>query len=406
MCVVELIFSNTFRVDSPIARQRPRLAEPVEEESETSSDAAPTSAYAPAYTHAVQSNEPLIERLAQLEQRMAQMESRQSATPSGNGNGRSTEQITASRTDSGPPERTPTSSVWTTGATAGTTDGTSAGSALVIEDAEPAPQTQRPLYRLVADDEGNVVYFGLTVGCKDLSVSTGAAGIEEKKAPAQKRTAGGSEGTEAACPDLIVGGGSSALEPLPIMRRDAVFDPTLAPLFKAIATGKKISVTDGISNALLKEYFRFDVLNTMNQSAFERDMAKGKGPMFSSFLLMSIYASATFHGDGLNSYQRRAQGELFERLAKEYLSLEMDGPSKTTTAQGLFLMSERALAQGKNSRGWTYAGMAFRIVQDLNICSLHTISRTREFSEEMIIQRSKLYFTAQMLDKYVDIADT
>ncbi|EPE09319.1 hypothetical protein F503_07095 [Ophiostoma piceae UAMH 11346] len=67
-------------------------------------------------------------------------------------------------------------------------------------------------------------------------------------------------------------------------------------------------------------------------------------------VLMSVYVSATALADGLDMNLQRAQGEFFERLAKEYLAKEMEGPSKTTTAQGLLLLSERALALGNNQQ--------------------------------------------------------
>ena len=55
--------------------------------------------------------------------------------------------------------------------------------------------------------------------------------------------------------------------------------------------------------------------------------------------------------------ERSAQGELFERLAKEYLAQEMEGPAKITTIQGLLLLSGRECAEGRVSQGWNHAGL-------------------------------------------------
>ena len=266
--------------------------------------------------------------MLQMEQRMAQMEEWQSPRAAA-----------VSARNNNNERAVPNTNSTGTGITTGT-------------DAPVKQETEPPLYKLAVDDEGNVVYFGLTSACSEPGGAVGTKAAAGRAKP--RRTAAATAGTEAAT--VIIGTGWTAPAPLPISRPDAAYDPTLAPLFKAIATGKKVSVSDDISSGLLKHYFRYEILNSINQSSFSRDMALEGGPMFSQFLLMSIYVTATSMA-GLDTSQQRAQSELFERLAKEYLAKEMEGPSKTTTAQGLLLLSERALALGNNSKAWNYAGM-------------------------------------------------
>jgi hypothetical protein len=63
-------------------------------------------------------------------------------------------------------------------------------------------------------------------------------------------------------------------------------------------------------------------------------MALG-GPYFSEFLLMTLYASGTRMIDGLGESDRRAQGDLFAKLARDLLVKEMEEPSKITTIRKL-----------------------------------------------------------------------
>ena len=144
--------------------------------------------------------------------------------------------------------------------------------------------------------------------------------------------------------------------PMPTVLSDGMTDPAFAPIFQALATSKHISVAPELGDALLEAYFCYQVFNIIQRSTFLRDMALG-GPMFSEFLLMSMYASATRMIDGLDLEQRRTQGELFEKLAKGYLAKEMDGPAKITTIQGLLLLSGRECALGNISQGWNHAGL-------------------------------------------------
>jgi hypothetical protein len=143
-------------------------------------------------------------------------------------------------------------------------------------------------------------------------------------------------------------------------------NPAFAPIFQALATSKHISVAPKLGDALLDAYFCYQVFNIIQRSAFLRDMALG-GPMFSEFLLMCMYASSTRMIDGMDLEERRTQGELFERLAKEYLGKEMDGPPKITTIQGLLLLSGRACALGSVSQGWNHAGLVCVILLPMSL---------------------------------------
>ena len=139
-------------------------------------------------------------------------------------------------------------------------------------------------------------------------------------------------------------------------------DPAFAPLFQALAVSKHISVAPELGKALLDCFFCYQVMAILDRSTFLRDMALS-GPFFSEFLLMCVYTNSNRMMDGLDPQERRTQGEIFSRLARDMLTKELEGPSKITTAQGLLLLSEVESALGNVSQGWNYAGLVSGLVR-------------------------------------------
>lgn len=185
----------------------------------------------------------------------------------------------------------------------------------------PAETDDGAKYRLTVDASGNVTYHGLTSWIRGPNVAS--------EAPPQA--------------------------PSPILPGMAD-DPQYARILQVLATSKHISVAPKMGDALLDYYFCYSVFNIIDRSIFMRDMALG-GPMFSEFLLMAMYTSATSKIDSLGPEERVNQERLFSQLAKEYLAKEMEGPTKITTIQGLLLLSGRECATGNVSQGWNHAGL-------------------------------------------------
>ncbi|KAH7030573.1 fungal-specific transcription factor domain-containing protein [Microdochium trichocladiopsis] len=133
-------------------------------------------------------------------------------------------------------------------------------------------------------------------------------------------------------------------------------------------------------------------------------MALG-GPMFSEFLLMSMYASASRLVYGMGVDEQRTQGDLFTRLAKEYLAKELDGPTKITTIQGLLLLSARECVLGEISQGWNHAGLAFRMIQDLGVhLAPSEVAGSSSLSLEEQATRDRLFWAAFIWDKSMSLA--
>ncbi|ORY28947.1 hypothetical protein BCR39DRAFT_180801 [Naematelia encephala] len=150
---------------------------------------------------------------------------------------------------------------------------------------------------------------------------------------------------------------------------DGGFSHSDLPFLQLLATYKHVSVAPEVGNSLLDAFFCYSgpLYNVVDRMLFLRDMALS-GPYFSEFLLMALYASGTRMVDGLSEYERKVQGDMFTKRAKELLAQELDGPSKVTTIQGLLVLSGRECAVGQDSQGWLHAGMvsSFPSRQPLN----------------------------------------
>ncbi|KAK7989384.1 hypothetical protein PG989_009699 [Apiospora arundinis] len=233
----------------------------------------------------------------------------------------------------------------------------------------PAETDDGAKYRLTVDASGNVTYHGLTSWIRGPNVAS--------EAPPQMSS------------------------PIPPGMTDG---PQYARILQALATSKHISVAPRLGDALLDYYFCYSVFNIIERSTFMRDMALG-GPMFSEFLLMAMYTSATSKIDGLEQGERITQERLFSRLAKEYLAKEMEGPTKITTIQGLLLLSGRECAIGNVSQGWNHAGLAFRMIHDLGIhLAPENVAGVSDLSYEERATRDRLFWSAFVWDKAISLA--
>ncbi|KAI5848048.1 fungal-specific transcription factor domain-containing protein [Tricharina praecox] len=133
---------------------------------------------------------------------------------------------------------------------------------------------------------------------------------------------------------------------------------------------------------------------------FLRDLHAGNGPYYSDLLMYAICAMAALVSKDAAERQR---SELFARRAQELLyNSGMDSPD-ITVLQALLLMSQREIGQGNGSKGWLFAGMAFRLAHDMG---LHLDPRNWDSSEESSIEREirrRCYWGAFVADKWISL---
>ncbi|KAA8904874.1 fungal-specific transcription factor domain-containing protein, partial [Sphaerosporella brunnea] len=133
---------------------------------------------------------------------------------------------------------------------------------------------------------------------------------------------------------------------------------------------------------------------------FLRDLHSGGGPYYSDLLMYAICSMAALVSKDPAERQR---SELFARRAQELLyDSGMDSPD-ITVLQALLLMSQREIGQGHGSKGWLFAGMAFRLAHDMG---LHLDPRNWDSSEESSIEREirrRCYWGAFVADKWISL---
>lgn len=189
------------------------------------------------------------------------------------------------------------------------------------------------------------------------------------------------------------------------MNCTAPVDPALTQLYQTLASSRHVGVDPEFGKDLLDCYFSYQVFNTIDRSAFMRDMALG-GTCFSDFLLVAIYSCGIRMIDGLEPDERQAHSERFAQSSKELLAQELDGSSKIATVQGLLLLSWRECAVGEVSKGWTHTGLvgatanrkrnkrlkvtsqAFRLIHDVGVGQDATFP-THCLSSEFILRRTQ-----------------
>jgi hypothetical protein len=134
--------------------------------------------------------------------------------------------------------------------------------------------------------------------------------------------------------------------------------------------------------------------------AFMRDLSSG-GPYCSKFLLNAIFACASKYSDRVelrddHSDPHTAGGRFFRRC--EELMAE-DPPwerSSIPKLVGLLLLGSTFVSRGEISKGWSYTGLAVRMIFDLG---LHLDLRKPGYTAEDVEIRRRVYWGAFLCDK-------
>lgn len=134
--------------------------------------------------------------------------------------------------------------------------------------------------------------------------------------------------------------------------------------------------------------------------AFMRDLASG-GPYCSKFLLNAIFACASKYSGRVelrdDVLDPRTAGGRFFRRCEELMS--QDPPwerSSISTLVGLLLLGSTFVARGEITKGWSYTGLAVRMVFDLG---LHLDLKKPGCTAEDIEIRRRVFWGAFLCDK-------
>ncbi|RSM06545.1 hypothetical protein CEP52_005676 [Fusarium oligoseptatum] len=90
--------------------------------------------------------------------------------------------------------------------------------------------------------------------------------------------------------------------------------------------------------------------------------------------------------------------KFFASRAKIYLDLELQTPT-IATLQALVLLCEHEAAQGRDSQGWIYSGIATRILSDLGL-QLHGTSpdETKSCGADVADVKARVFWSVVHLD--------
>ncbi|RTE84682.1 hypothetical protein BHE90_000812 [Fusarium euwallaceae] len=94
--------------------------------------------------------------------------------------------------------------------------------------------------------------------------------------------------------------------------------------------------------------------------------------------------------------------KFFASRAKIYQDLELQTPT-IATLQALVLLCEHEAAQGRDSQGWIYSGIATRILSDLGL-QLHGTSpdETKSCGADVADVKARVFWSVVHLDTYHD----
>ncbi|ANB14732.1 Cha4p [Sugiyamaella lignohabitans] len=146
---------------------------------------------------------------------------------------------------------------------------------------------------------------------------------------------------------------------------------SLPPLSGPFYTAHNVDIPTPIVHHLLDLYFcwQHSYYNIFNAELFLRDLQTG-GKFYSKFLLNAVLA----HASQLSNVQLlrsdpsdpSTAGYMFFNEARSQIEQELLKRS-VTTIQGLLLLASREAGIGRDTVGWVYSGMAFRMAVDLGL---------------------------------------
>lgn len=145
-------------------------------------------------------------------------------------------------------------------------------------------------------------------------------------------------------------------------------------------------------------------LFTKDKESFDTEQPRGRYAFFSPALLYAVMALAAMLSDDRGvQYQSTKSGgvpgDIYFEKAKALFDREMGCPA-VTTVQTALLIGSRYGAVGQNSLGWTYSGIAMRMVTELglNFSNIRAV-QAEQMSEDMAEVRRTAFWGCYVQDK-------
>ncbi len=180
-----------------------------------------------------------------------------------------------------------------------------------------------------------------------------------------------------------------------------------------IASWTRVTADATLITHLINMYFNYHYayFTTLSKKLFWRDFLKGREglessstPHCSPLLVNAMLALGCHFTDVPGAYatpgDSRTKGDHFFAEAKRLILVNDEfARPRLVTVQALALMSVREAGCARESKGWVYSGMSFRMAQDLGL-NLEIAGTTRKrMSDEEIDARKMTYWGCFVFDK-------
>ncbi|PYH96308.1 nitrogen assimilation transcription factor nirA, partial [Aspergillus ellipticus CBS 707.79] len=208
-------------------------------------------------------------------------------------------------------------------------------------------------------------------------------------------------------------GGTSNLIFLPPGSELNEFNPTsggpgLDPLPDCSVTQwTRVTSDERLTSHLMTMYFtwHYPFFTTLSKDLFYRDYVRGVPSQYCSTLLVNAMLALGCHfsdREGAREDPRNSAtaGDHFFKEAKRlFFENDEHANAKLCTVQALALLSVREAGCGRETKGWVYSGMSFRMAFDLGLNFDNTSLGARNLSEEEVDARRITFWGCFLFDK-------
>lgn len=180
------------------------------------------------------------------------------------------------------------------------------------------------------------------------------------------------------------------------------------PREEAILSWTNVTQDKDLILHFMNMYFcwHYAYFTTLSKELFYRDFLTGTNSQYCSPLLVNVMLALGCHFSSKPTARSHPEdasttGDHFFAEAKHLLHENDEfGIPKLCTVQALALMSVREAGCGRESKGWIYSGMSFRLASDLGLnVDPVSMSDARRFSDEEIDARRITFWGCFLFDK-------
>ncbi|PYH44556.1 putative C6 transcription factor (NirA) [Aspergillus saccharolyticus JOP 1030-1] len=175
----------------------------------------------------------------------------------------------------------------------------------------------------------------------------------------------------------------------------------------SVSQWTRVTDDEKLISHLMTMYFtwHYPFFTTLSKDLFYRDYLRGISSQYCSSLLVNTMLALGCHftswgGAREDPANPATAGDHFFREAKRlFFENDEHANAKLCTVQALALMSVREAGCGRESKGWVYSGMSFRMASDLGLNFDSTSLGVRSLSEEEIDARRITFWGCFLFDK-------